>query len=178
MSIRYTSYPRTEPPPAFVDKVVGVFQEHRTDISTETLAKGLTSDQVLNLLRQDLVQLGFEVEEGKRRAQKIQRPVFYGENGVPTVRYEVDAYNSEWQCGLEIEAGRAWMGNAVYRDLIQACVMVQVKYLVLAVPNAYKYLNAGRQAVSHDYENAIALAEALFGHSRFRLPYDLVVIGY
>jgi len=95
MSIRYTSYPRTEPPPAFVDKVVGVFQEHRTDISTEPLAKGLTSDQVLNLLRQDLVQLGFEVEEGKRRAQKIQRPVFYGENEVPTIRYEVDAYNCQ-----------------------------------------------------------------------------------
>ena len=178
MSIRYTSYPRTEPPPAFVDKVVGVFQEHRTDISTEPLAKGLTSDQVLNLLRQDLVQLGFEVEEGKRRAQKIQRPVFYGENGVPTIRYEVDAYNSEWQCGLEIEAGRAWMGNAVYRDLIQACVMVQVQYLVLAVPNSYKYLTSGRQAVSNDYQNTTALAEALFGHSRFRLPYDLVVVGY
>ena len=133
---------------------------------------------MLNLLRQDLVQLGFEVEEGKRRAQKIQRPVFYGEMGVPTVRYEVDAYNVEWQCGLEIEAGRAWMGNAVYRDLIQACVMVQVKYLVLAVPNSDKYLTSGRQAVSRDYQNTIALAEALFGHSRFRLPYDLVVLGY
>ena len=178
MNIRYTSYPRTEPPPAFVDKVVGVFQEHQTQISTETLAKGLTSDQVLSLLRQDLVQIGFEVEEGKQRAQKIQRPVFYGENGVPTVRYEVDAYNSEWQCGLEIEAGRAWMGNAVYRDLIQACVMVQVKYLVLPVPNSYKYLTSGRQTVSSDYRNTIALAEALFGHSRFRLPYDLVVLGY
>ncbi len=30
------------------------------------------------------------------------------------------------------------MGNAVYRDLIQALIMVQVDHLVLAVPNAYK----------------------------------------
>ncbi len=70
------------------------------------------------------------------------------------------------------------MGNAVYRDLIQASVMVQVKYLALAVPNAYKYKNAGKPTVSQDYDHARALADALYGHSRLRLPYDLVLIGY
>jgi len=30
------------------------------------------------------------------------------------------------------------MGNAIYRDLIQALVMVQVDHLVLAVSNIYK----------------------------------------
>ena len=52
------------------------------------------------------------------------------------------------------------MGNAVYRDLIQASVMVQVKYLALAVPNAYKYKNAGKTTVSQDYDHAKALADA------------------
>jgi len=60
----------------------------------------------------------------KRKADKIERPVFYGENGIPTLRYEIDAYHPDWRCGLEVEAGRGWMGNAVYRDLIQAAVMV------------------------------------------------------
>jgi hypothetical protein len=52
--------------------------------------------------------------------------VFFGENGQPALKYEVDAYHPEWKAGLEIEAGRAVMGNAIYRDLVQALVMVEV----------------------------------------------------
>ena len=176
--IRYTSFPRTSPPPSFVSDLVDVFERHEPDISTTSLEKGLTSDGVLAQLRPDLVALGFEVEEGKRKSEKIDRPVFFGENGVPTLRYQIDAYNAGWESGLEIEAGRAWMGNAVYRDIVQACVMVQVQFLILAVPNAYKYFSSNRPVVSQDYANTVALADALYGHSRLRLPYDLVLIGY
>ena len=70
------------------------------------------------------------------------------------------------------------MGNAVYRDLITACVMVQVEHLILAVPNGYKYNSGGRATVSRDYVNTVALADALYGHSRIQLPYDAIVIGY
>jgi hypothetical protein len=45
------------------------------------------------------------------------------------------------------------MGNAVYRDLVQALVMVQVDHLVLAVPNVYKYQSGGKLARSTDYAN-------------------------
>ena len=79
--------------------------------------------------------------------------MFYGNNGIPTVRSEVDAYQPEWKCGLGIEAGRGWMGNAVYRDLVQALVMVQVDYLILAVSNSYKFKNSGRDAISKDFAN-------------------------
>ena len=79
---------------------------------------------------------------------------------------------------LEVEAGRALMGNALYRDLIQALVMVQVDVLVLAVPNSYKYKSSGRPTISHDYEKAVSIAETLFSHSRFQFPYKLVLIGY
>ncbi len=70
------------------------------------------------------------------------------------------------------------MGNAVYRDLVQALVMVQVDTLILAVSNEYKYQSGGRSTISRDYENTINLAEALYGHSRMRLPFNLIVIGY
>lgn len=70
------------------------------------------------------------------------------------------------------------MGNAVYRDLFQALVMVCVEWLCLAVPNSYKYKSSGRPAVSHDYYNTCAVADAVFGHSRIQMPYNLVVIGY
>jgi hypothetical protein len=104
--------------------------------------------------------------------------VFYGENGVPALTYRVDAYHEAWRCGLEVEAGRAWMGNAIYRDLIQALVMVQVDHLILAVSNAYKYQSGGKLVVSTVYENTVSVADALYGHTRMRLPYRLTVVGY
>ena len=176
--IRYQSFPQTEPPPFFVPKVVDAFRLHESEISTRALAKGLTSDEVLSVLSKDLLELGFEVELGKRKDQKIHRPVFFGENGEPTLKYEVDAFHEEWKCGLEVEAGRGWMGNAVYRDLVQAMVMVEVDVLVLAVSNTYKYKSGGRDCVSQDYDHAIRVAETLYGHNRFKLPYQLVVVGY
>jgi hypothetical protein len=177
-SIRFSTFPQTEPPPAFTNELVSVFQAHEPLIATLSLTKGLTSDSVLGVLRDDLIKIGFEVEGGKRQNQIIERPVFYGENGVATVRYQIDAYHRGWKCGLEIEAGRAWMGNAVYRDLIQASIMVNVDYLVLAVPQAYKYLVGNQPKVSKDYDNTRSLAAALYGHTRFRLPYHLIVLGY
>ena len=41
------------------------------------------------------------------------RPVFFGENAQPELQYQIDAWHPQWLAGLEIEAGRAWMGNAV-----------------------------------------------------------------
>jgi hypothetical protein len=137
--VRFTSFPQTKPPPSFIQGIVDVFRRQEAKISTIALAKGLTSDEVLRVLASDLVALGFQVETGKNNASKIDRPVFFGENGIPARRYQIDGYAEKWRCGLEIEAGRAWMGNAVYRDLIQACVMVDVDHLCLAVSNAYKY---------------------------------------
>jgi hypothetical protein len=155
-----------------------LFREQESHISTVELDKGLTSDEVLRILRPGLMDLGFEVEASKRREDKIERPVFFGEDGVATVRYEIDAYQPEWRCGLEVEAGRAWMGNAVYRDLVQAMVMVEVDWLVLAVPNTYKYTSSGKPAQSADYASTCGVADALFGHSRVQMPYQLAVIGY
>jgi hypothetical protein len=177
-SVRFTSFPKTEPPPSFAVDIADVFHQHEADIATTARAKGLTSNEVLGVIRDNLVALGFQVEAGKQKSDKIQRPVFFGENGRPTLNYEIDAYQPQWRCGLEVEAGRAWMGNAIYRDLVQGLVMVQVDFLVLAVPNAYKYQSGGRTVVSSDYENTVTVAETLFGHSRVKLPYSLLVVGY
>lgn len=177
-TIRFMCFPLTEPPPQFATAIVDVFRTHASDIGTTKLAKGLTSDRVLSELTPELEELGFAVEKGKTKKDKIERPVFFGENGVPTLRYQIDAYHEQWQCGLEVEAGRAWMGNAIYRDLIQALVMVQMNHLCLAVSNEYKYKSSGREVISRDFDNAVAVASALYGHSRLTLPYRLTVIGY
>ena len=70
------------------------------------------------------------------------------------------------------------MGNAVYRDLIQALVMVELNHLLLAVPQAYRYKTSGRATVSRDYENTVSVAQALYGHSRIAMPFSLCVTGY
>jgi hypothetical protein len=101
-----------------VQSIVDIFSQFEKQISTLLLDKGLTSNGVLIIIRNELVNLGFQVESGTRKAEKIQRPVFFGINGEPTLKYEIDAFHSEWLCGLEVEAGRAWVGNAIYRDLI------------------------------------------------------------
>jgi hypothetical protein len=56
--------------------------------------------------------------------------------------------------------------------------MVQVDHLILAVPNAYKYKSGGKTMSSSDYKNTWAVADALYMHSRLKLPYALNVIGY
>jgi hypothetical protein len=70
------------------------------------------------------------------------------------------------------------MGNAVYRDLVQAAVMVGVEHLCLAVSNVYRYKSSGKPAVSRDYTNTRQLAEAIYGHCRIHLPYRLILVGY
>jgi hypothetical protein len=176
--IRFTSFPRTKAPPVFVQRVVDVFRQHEGRISSVELKKGLTSDPVLAVLAADLKKLGFEVEVGKDRGCKIERPVFFGENGEPSLRYQIDADHHEWRTGLEVEAGRAILGNAIFRDLFQAMVMTDVDHLVLAVPNAYKYKSGGRPKESSYYSKTINVADALFGHGRTVIPFGLTVVGY
>jgi len=176
--IRYQTFPRTVNPPEFAEQVAKIFRDHEQEISTTLLKKGLTSNEVLRVIRGDLERLGFECEKSKMPSGKINRPVLFGENGKSEVSYDIDASHPQWHAVLEVEAGRAWKGNVIYRDLIRASIMVGVKFLILAVPNKYQYNSAGRISVSTDYDNTRDLANALYGHDSFRLPYYLMLIGY
>ena len=176
--VHFSSFPRTQPPTEAARQLVDVFRAHEAAIGTDHLEKGLLSDAVLEVIRPDLESLGFLVETGKSKAEKIFRPVFFGEDGVPAHHYEIDAYHQGWRCGLEVEAGRAWMGNAVYRDLVLAALMVDMDHFALAVPNQYKHSSGGRRVAHRDYESAVKLAETIYAHPRLQLPYSLTVIGY
>ena len=177
-TIKYTAFPQTKPPPEFTPELLQIFQIHEAEIATLSLNKGLMSNAVLSVLRKDLINVGFEVEGGDNNHAIIERPVLFGENGQPVLRHQIDAYHLGWKCGIEIEAGRAFMGNAVYRDLIQASLMVDVDFLALALPNAYRYKRLGRETTSDDYRKAVGVADTLYRHSRIRLPNDLILIGY
>ncbi len=88
---KFTCFPRTEPPPQFVHDIVEAFQRCESTICAITLEKGLTSNAVLDVVRPRLKTLGFAIESGKQKEGKIHRPVFYGENGIPALNYQIDA---------------------------------------------------------------------------------------
>jgi hypothetical protein len=155
-----------------VPSVVALFDSHLQELAPASSGKRFGSDKVLEVLRDDLKRLGFDVEHRSDK-RTIERPVFFGEGGVPSLRYRVDAFHAGWKCGLEIEAGRGLQGNAFYRDLVQAMVMDQVEHLVIAVLNHYR-----GGAGSKDYEKAASIARALYGHDRIAMPFGLTVIGY
>ena len=91
----------------------------------------LTSDRVLGHLRPGLVALGYEVEAGKKKADRIRRPVLFGDQGAARVSYEVDAVHDELGVLVEVEAGRGARGNAIYRDLVRSSLIVGARYLAL-----------------------------------------------
>ena len=176
--IRFSTFPRTIPPDIIAINTVDAFKKHLDSISTIKLAKGLKSDQVLAQVAYDLHEIGFEVETGKAQSEKIHRPVFFGENGQPTVKYEIDAYHPVNKVGLEIEAGRAWKGNAVYRDLVINLLLIDVEHLIIAVPLTYKYKSNGKDMLNKDYEYCMNLLDNLYSQTRFKLPYKVTLIGY
>lgn len=63
-------YPSHAEPPPWVAAFVAVVEEARPSIESRSV-NALTSDQVLAFLRPGLVALGYEVEAGKRKSEKI-----------------------------------------------------------------------------------------------------------
>ena len=88
--------------------------------------------------------MGFQVETGKGKANKIRRPVLYGAQGTELVSYEIDGWHDDHGIVLEIEAGRGALGNAVYRDLIRTPLIVDARFLVLGVMIEYHYKSGGK----------------------------------
>ena len=145
---RWRFFPAFSPPPLWVKPVADVFAKNRAQIdSFVTHEKRMESDDVLRVIADDLESdLGFTVERGKKKLGKLPRPVFFGDEGTYLRTYEIDAFQATEGIALEVEAGRATMGNAIYRDLIQGSLMVDARYLVLAVPQEYRYKSGPRIA--------------------------------
>jgi hypothetical protein len=170
-------YPPSVRPPAWVQPVIDVFGEARHAIDSASIST--TSDKALALLRTGLEELDFEVEAGKKRVQKIRRPVLFGEYGHEDMAYEVDAFHPDKGIALEVEAGRGARGNAVYRDLIQTSLLVDAEYLVLAVQTGYRHKSGGKDIVVHSYRDTMNLLNAIYASNRLRLPLaGILLIGY
>ena len=178
---RWRFFPGFRPPPPWVDALAGIFAANQEQIDSAIVhKKRMKSDDVLRMIAADLeATMDFAVERGKKKLGKLPRPVLFGDQGTYLRKYEIDAFQSELGIALEVEAGRATMGNAIYRDLIQGSLMVDARFLALAVPVEYRYKSGGRAAREPSYAKTYSVIEAIYGSERLSLPFEgLLLIGY
>ncbi len=157
--------------------LVGVVAAAEAAISTPA-GERLDSDGVLLEVAPGLAALGYTVEKGKKVAEKIDRPVLFGEGGTAAVTMEVDAFHDGLGLAVEVEAGRAWNGNAVYRDLVRASLLLDARALILIVPLAYKPPSVRTPIPAYDYTRG--LLDAIYTPQRLNLPFEdgVLVVGY
>ena len=150
-------------------KIVSVFEENQSKISSDT--HKLPSNKVLSVISDDLKKIGYTVEKSKRHNDKIQMPVLYGECGVSTLNFEVDAYNADTKIVIEVEAGRAVTNYQFLKDFFEACCMADAEYLCIAV----RILYANR----YDYQKVCDFFKAMYASDRFTIPLKgILIIGY
>lgn len=173
---RWIYYPRSEAPPSWVADVVSVFEAAR--IQLDTLQVHNKSDVALAIIRPALEAIGFRVEGGSEEPT-IHRPVHFGEAGEPDRKYKIDSYHPALRVGLEVEAGRSVRGNAIYRDLIQASLIVDLDYFALAVPQRYRFNTKGKMTEEKPYDYGRTLMDAIYSSNRLRLPLKgLLLVGF
>ena len=170
-------YPLNTTPPEWVGEVVNVVNRSEMQISTFEAHTGLSSDQVLAALRAGLEALGFEVEKGKSAGDKVRRTVLYGENGVPAVTYDIDAFNDSLGVAVEVEAGRGAQSNADYRNIVRTSLILDAHHLILLQPFAYR--SSPTAPVVPAYAATRAKLDAIYQSQRLKLPFEgLLLIGY
>jgi hypothetical protein len=173
----YSYFPRWQSTPEWVFPLTQVFLEQ--EISLNTAVNANRSDAALEVLRPGLNALGFEVESSKTKTGKLYRPVLFGDNGKPEWQYQIDAYHPERRIALEVEAARSVLGNAIYRDLIQMSLLVDVAHAVVAVPMEYRYLSREKKQKSQPYQDCRSILDAIYGGRRLELPFEgFLLIGY
>lgn len=171
-------YPQSAAAPEWVSAFIDAVRNARTKIESRAV-NSLTSDIVLAHVAPALQLIGYDVETGKGRHDKIRRPVLFGANGKGRVTYEVDAFNEIHGVVVEIEAGRGARGNAIYRDLIRASLIVGARYLVLGVMQEYRHQSAGKETKVKSFEEAREQMDAIYASGRLKLPFEgLLLFGY
>lgn len=168
--INWTYFPQSDRPTEMAGKIVEVFINCADDIDSQTHPIQI-SDEVLSKIADGLISLGFQIETGKKKEQKIHVPVLFGRNGLIEKSFEADAYHRSENFVLEAEAGRGVTNYQFLKDLFQASMMHGVEYLAIAVRNIYRS--------SQDFEKVFKFFDTLYKSNRLSLPLKgILIIGY
>ncbi|MEA2004021.1 MAG: hypothetical protein U9O53_03605 [archaeon] len=167
--ITWQYYPKSDYPQKILLDVIEVFKKNEKPIDSGK--KQLVSNELLSKIRNDLKKIGFVVEEGKKKEEKIKIPVLFGENGTLEKSFETDAYHQKSGTVIEVEAGKAVTNYQFLRDLFQACMMKDTYYLIIAVRNVYHK--------NPDFQKVNTFFSTLYASQRLTLPLKgILIIGY
>jgi len=167
--IQYQFFPRSRGINTEMSKIVNCFVNANDKITSDN--NDLTSNEVLAVLRPYFESIGFTVECGKSKEDKIDVPVLFGVNNKVDKSFYADAICKDGKIVIEVEAGQATENHRFLKDIFEACMMFDVEYLVLAVRNKYR---------SHyDFDRVYTFLETLYISNRLHLPLvGIMLIGY
>ena len=166
---RHQFFPVNKKTPEHLVSVIKVFNEYEDKINSHK--HKLDSNTVLEILRKNLEDVGFRIETGKKKNEKIKIPVLFGENGRIIKSFDVDGYHEEFKSVLEVEAGRAVMNNQFLKDFFEACIMVNVDYCIIAVRDTY--------LKQKDFEKVKDFFDSMYASGRMNIPLKgLLIVGY
>ena len=167
--IRHQFFPVNKETPEHLVSVIKVFNEYEDKINSHK--HKLDSNTVLETLRKNLEGVGFRIETGKKKNEKIKIPVLFGENGRIIKSFDVDGYHEEFKTVLEVEAGRGVTNNQFLKDFFEACIMVNVDYCIIAVRDTY--------LKQKDFEKVKDFFDSMYASGRMNIPLKgLLIIGY
>ena len=174
MSLNWIFFPKTLQVDDNLLNVISVFDKNSKIINSYDNDDNETrkhSNEVLNIIAEDLRKIGYKVESGKKKKEKIGVPVLFGEMGKAQLQFQVDAYNFSEKTVIEVEAGRAFSNHQFLKDIFETSMMVNVDYLVLAVRNVYNK--------NKDYEKILTWLDTLYLTERIKLDLKgILLIGY
>lgn len=166
-------YPSTRRPPEELALIVDIFNKRFDQICSPEHT--CASNEVLGIVRDDLVANGFLVEKGKKKEEHIEVPVLFGARGEIEKSFLADAFLEEKGVVLEVEAGRATVNYQFLKDFFEACMMQDARYLVIAVRRVYE----GGGMNSKDFEKVKVFFKTLYASDRLEIPLEgIMVIGY
>ena len=166
---RYQLFPRSFGITKQVKQAIDCFENNFHLIDSENF--NYSSNDVLEIVRDDLENIGFKIEKSKKQVDKIRVPVLFGLNNKIDKFFDADGISEDLSIVLEVEAGRAYRNNQFLKDIFQACMMPSVEYLIITVRNNY--------AGTDDFQSIFAFIETLYVNGRLKLPLKgIVLIGY
>lgn len=167
--ITYQFFPRSQGITKEIKSIIACFEAENENIKSPDF--DLKSNEVLEIVRPHLEQLGFTCETGKTQEKKISVPVLFGYDNKIDKSFNADAVSSDGKIVIEIEAGRATENNQFLKDIFQACMMFEVEYLVIVVRNVYRK--------HKDFAIVHTFLETLYISNRLHLPLKgILLIGY
>ena len=167
--INYQLFPRSLGIGGKLQCVIDVFKT----VDAKKSSAHLVSNDMLALVRPGLEALGFIVETGKKKKDMIIVPVLFGENGTIDKSFYADALNVDEKIVIEVESGRAVSNNQFLKDIFQACMMLNIEHLVIAVLNEYVVTVNGKPTISHDFQTVKTFLETLYVPLK-----SILLIGY